>query len=458
MVTYLVRQAIMFDYAGTLMFLCSLDSNNSVLVFEAGNGHYVHEFTFHNNILPLLKHEIKQELREEDQLKEEAKKQQGAHAASLKQMQPPVGNGDLSQVCSSPSAVSDTANASANANQLAEAQKDEMRDAQRRKWLKEKGFFDCRIPKEIKVSVQHSQNHHRAGHGRGKASGHRSTSQHIGSEGSHEDQVHGHSEDSGSRSHSSAEDERSVKVGGAAVESQGRSDDVVLKVSCSDADGGQVASKQDTERHEGVLGRDGSIVLGRSIKEEKDESEKSGRATRECKDDFQSFVNEKIPANLKKNSSMISRSGEYTRDRLGSNYGQMSALMQQEYLNNQIEGKLAFTRSVHGIDQSFWDQIENIDRSYGRPRVQNKTKLNKTFTNFCWNRRLSKSPYRIDTVLSGVALNAPKQSEELETGGPPDLGKSQSPLIQDQTSDQAGRHPQGRRTCGCPPGPAASTL
>ena len=65
-ITYLIREVILFDFKGKLMLLCSFETTNNVIVFEAHNGHFVHEFKFKNSILPLLRHDIIEMIKQKD--------------------------------------------------------------------------------------------------------------------------------------------------------------------------------------------------------------------------------------------------------------------------------------------------------------------------------------------------------------------------------------------------------
>lgn len=56
------------------MLLCSFETTNNVIVFEAHNGHFVHEFKFKNSILPLLRHEIIEMIKHKDSLNIENKR------------------------------------------------------------------------------------------------------------------------------------------------------------------------------------------------------------------------------------------------------------------------------------------------------------------------------------------------------------------------------------------------
>lgn len=53
-VTYLIDELVMFAFQGTKMLLIAFE-NQSVQVFESGNGHFVYEFSFYDNVIDQFK-------------------------------------------------------------------------------------------------------------------------------------------------------------------------------------------------------------------------------------------------------------------------------------------------------------------------------------------------------------------------------------------------------------------
>ena len=48
-VTYLIDSCLMFSFQGTLLCLIAFE-NQTVQVFESGNGHFTYEFNFYDNV------------------------------------------------------------------------------------------------------------------------------------------------------------------------------------------------------------------------------------------------------------------------------------------------------------------------------------------------------------------------------------------------------------------------
>lgn len=151
-ITYLIRKVILFEYREKLMLLCSFETTNNVLVFEAHNGHFVHEFQFKNSILPLLRHEIIEKIKEQDAQNMEMKMMaQSGRGSPLTPTNPSVA-GSASRPLSKQASVSP----SFQKDQVAQNAHDAIQ-AVRMKNLRDKGFFDCRIPEYIKPNYQQTQ-------------------------------------------------------------------------------------------------------------------------------------------------------------------------------------------------------------------------------------------------------------------------------------------------------------